>query len=179
MSDRQTVLVTGGASGIGLAIVEAVLAEGWRAIVADLDQASLDRCRDVLGASEPTGEVRADERRGRGGRHPRRSRPARAEFGPITGIVNSAGIGRDVPALDTSVDLFRKMLEVNLIGSFVVSREAAKHMQRARRRLDRQHRLRLRDQGQQGTCRLRRIQGRRAHHDQGHGGRAGTARASA
>ena len=52
MSDRQTVLVTGGASGIGLAIVEAVLAEGWRAIVADLDQASLDRCRDVLGASD-------------------------------------------------------------------------------------------------------------------------------
>jgi len=52
MSDRQIVLVTGGASGIGLAIVEAVLAEGWRAIVADLDQASLDRCRDVLGASD-------------------------------------------------------------------------------------------------------------------------------
>ena len=33
-----------------------------------------------------------------------------------------------MPALETSVDLFRKMLEVNLIGSFVVSREAAKHM---------------------------------------------------
>jgi NAD(P)-dependent dehydrogenase (short-subunit alcohol dehydrogenase family) len=51
-----------------------------------------------------------------------------AEFGPLTGVVNSAGIGRDVPALDTSVDLFRKMLEVNLIGSFVVSREVAKRM---------------------------------------------------
>ena len=51
-----------------------------------------------------------------------------AEFGALTGVVNSAGIGRDVPALDTSVDLFRRMLEVNLIGSFVVSREAAKHM---------------------------------------------------
>jgi NAD(P)-dependent dehydrogenase (short-subunit alcohol dehydrogenase family) len=51
-----------------------------------------------------------------------------AEFGALTGVVNSAGIGRDVPALDTSVDLFRRMLEVNLIGSFVVSREAARHM---------------------------------------------------
>ena len=37
----------------------------------------------------------------------------------------------DVPALETSVDLFRRMLEVNLIGSFVVSREAAKHMRPA------------------------------------------------
>ena len=59
----------------------------------------------------------------------RADRGLRGEFGPITGVVNSAGIGRDVPALDTSADLFRKMLEVNLIGSFVVSREAAKHMQ--------------------------------------------------
>ena len=33
-----------------------------------------------------------------------------------------------MPALDTSADLFRKMLEVNLIGSFVVSREAAQRM---------------------------------------------------
>ena len=56
------------------------------------------------------------------------SRPCEAEFGPLTGLVNSAGIGRDVPALDTSVDLFRKILEVNLIGSFVVSREAAQRM---------------------------------------------------
>ena len=127
MSDRQIVLVTGGASGIGLAIVEAVIAEGWRAIVADLDQASLDRCRDVLGASDR--QVRfermnvADEEAVIGS-----ISACESEFGPITGIVNSAGIGRDVPALETSVDLFRKMLEVNLIGSFVVSREAAKHM---------------------------------------------------
>jgi NAD(P)-dependent dehydrogenase (short-subunit alcohol dehydrogenase family) len=49
MADQQTVLVTGGASGIGLAIVKAVLAEGWRAFVADVNQTSLDRSRDALG----------------------------------------------------------------------------------------------------------------------------------
>jgi NAD(P)-dependent dehydrogenase (short-subunit alcohol dehydrogenase family) len=52
LSQEQTVLVTGGASGIGLAIIEAILAEGWRAIVADLDSSNLDRCRDALGASD-------------------------------------------------------------------------------------------------------------------------------
>ena len=84
MSDRQIVLVTGGASGIGLAIVEAVLAEGWRAIVADLDQASLDRCRDVLGASDR--QVRfermnvADEEAVIGS-----ISACESEFGPITG----------------------------------------------------------------------------------------------
>jgi NAD(P)-dependent dehydrogenase (short-subunit alcohol dehydrogenase family) len=127
MTKQQTVLVTGGASGIGLAIVEAVLAEGGRAVVADLDAASLDRCRDILGAQQDRVRYQqmnvADE-----DAVIRAVEAIEAEFGALTGVVNSAGIGRDVPALDTSVDLFRRMLEVNLIGSFVVSREAAKHM---------------------------------------------------
>jgi NAD(P)-dependent dehydrogenase (short-subunit alcohol dehydrogenase family) len=127
MAQQQTVIVTGGASGIGLAVVEAILAEGWRAVVADLEQRNLDRCRDVLSPSN--NRVRfermnvADE-----DEVVRTVAACEAEFGPITGVVNSAGIGRDVPALDTSVDLFRRMLEVNLIGSFIVSREAAKLM---------------------------------------------------
>ncbi|MET4291197.1 NAD(P)-dependent dehydrogenase (short-subunit alcohol dehydrogenase family) [Bradyrhizobium sp. LB8.2] len=55
MTGQQTILVTGGASGIGLAVVEAVLAEGWWAIVADMDQRSLDRCRDALGGADEKG----------------------------------------------------------------------------------------------------------------------------
>jgi len=127
MAQQQTVLVTGGASGIGLATVEAILAEGWRAIVADLDQKNLDRCRDILSPSnhrvrfERMNVANEDD-------VVRTVATCEAEFGPITGVVNSAGIGRDVPALDTSVDLFRRMLEVNLIGSFVVAREAARLM---------------------------------------------------
>jgi NAD(P)-dependent dehydrogenase (short-subunit alcohol dehydrogenase family) len=127
MSQEQTVLVTGGASGIGLAVVEAVLAEGWRVVVADLDPKSLDRCRDALGSFdnrvrfEPMNVADEDA-------VIRVIDSCEAEFGPLTGVINSAGIGRDVPALDTSVELFRTMLEVNLIGSFVVSREAARRM---------------------------------------------------
>lgn len=124
---QQTVLVTGGASGIGLAVVQAILAEGWRVVVADLNAESLERCKDSLG---PYGDrVRyepmnvADE-----DAVIRAVAACEAEFGPLTGVVNSAGIGRDVPALDTDVELFRRMLEVNLIGSFVVSREVAKRM---------------------------------------------------
>ena len=51
-----------------------------------------------------------------------------ADFGPISGLVNSAGIGRDVPFLDTDAALLRRILEVNLVGSFVVAREAARRM---------------------------------------------------
>ena len=125
MSDPQIILVTGGASGIGYAIVEAVLAAGWQAIVADLPGPNLDRAHEALGESgtrfEPV-DV-ADE-----AMVVRAVAAIEAEYGAITGVVNSAGIGRDVPALETSVELFRKILDVNLVGSFVVAREAAKVM---------------------------------------------------
>ena len=96
MAQQQTVLVTGGASGIGLAVVEAILAEGWRAIVADLEQGNLDRCRDVLSPS--SNRVRFERMNVAAEDEVVRTIGAcEAEFGPITGIVNSAGIGRDVP----------------------------------------------------------------------------------
>lgn len=131
MADRKVVFVTGGASGIGLAIVEAVLSEGWAAVVADYDQVGLDRCRDALGSARDRVRFErldvADEQA-----VVRSVEACEADFGPLTGVVNSAGIGRDVPALETSADLFRRILEVNLVGSFVVSREIARRMRNRR-----------------------------------------------
>ena len=49
-------------------------------------------------------------------------------FGKLDGVVNSAGIAADMPALDTPVELFRKILDVNVVGSFVVGRAAARLM---------------------------------------------------
>ena len=111
MSRPPTILVTGGASGIGLAIAKALLEEGWRVVVADLDEASLDRCRGALGRSD--GRVRfermnvADEEAVVDA-----ISACEAEFGPLTGLVNSAGIGRDVPALATSADLDETVAQV-------------------------------------------------------------------
>lgn len=124
---KSCVFVTGGASGIGLAIVEATLAHGWRAVIADRDVQSLDQCRVALERREELVRFErldvADERA-----VVHSLARCEADFGPITGLVNSAGIGSDLPAIETSADLFRDILEVNLIGSFVVSREVARHM---------------------------------------------------
>ena len=121
MTKQPTILVTGGASGIGFAIVEAVLAAGWRAIAVDVDAGHLASARnaelrfeqlDVADDDAVVKSIAACER----------------EFGPLSGVVNSAGIARDVPTLETSAALFRRILDVNLVGSFLVSREAAKAM---------------------------------------------------
>ena len=49
-------------------------------------------------------------------------------FGPVRGLVNSAGIGCDTPFFETSVEVFRKVLDINLTGTFTVAREAGKLM---------------------------------------------------
>jgi len=127
MTMQNTVLVTGGASGIGFAIVQAILEQGWSAVVADVDPSNLDRTREgltrqharvhfeQLNVTDEEAVVKTIAR-------------CEAEVGPLTGLVNSAGIGSVVPCLDTTTALFRRIVEVNLIGSFVLAREAARCM---------------------------------------------------
>jgi NAD(P)-dependent dehydrogenase (short-subunit alcohol dehydrogenase family) len=52
-------------------------------------------------------------------------------LGGLDGVVNSAGIAADIPALDTPVDLFRKILDVNVVGTFLVARTAGRLMRDA------------------------------------------------
>ena len=104
------------------------------------------------------------------------SRRSAETLGGIDGVVNSAGIAADIPALDTPVDLFRKILDVNVVGTFIVARAAARVMKdtgggaivnlasisgRAR---------------QQGAQRLRRVEGRGVRADAGDGQRSGALR---
>lgn len=128
MQINETIFVTGGASGIGLAIARALLDEGWRVVIADLSQERLTQASQALGGG--TEQLRTElldvtDEEG----IKRAIARADREFGPLTGLVNSAGIGADVACLATSTELFRKLIEVNLIGSFVASREAALCMQ--------------------------------------------------
>jgi NAD(P)-dependent dehydrogenase (short-subunit alcohol dehydrogenase family) len=128
MTDRGVAIVTGGASGIGLAIAKALLGEGWKIVIADLAQGPLDAARAelepiranatrcvVMDVADETSVIAGIDR-------------CEAGFGPVRGLVNSAGIGCDVPFFDTSVELFRRILDINLTGSFMVAREAGKLM---------------------------------------------------
>jgi NAD(P)-dependent dehydrogenase (short-subunit alcohol dehydrogenase family) len=128
MVERGVAIVTGGASGIGLAIAKALLGEGWKLILADLAQDPLEAARAELDQLTPNAtkcvimDV-ANEASVIAALH-----DCETGFGPVRGLVNSAGIGRDVPFFDTSVELFRKILDVNLTGTFTVAREAGKLM---------------------------------------------------
>ncbi|CUH58746.1 MULTISPECIES: SDR family NAD(P)-dependent oxidoreductase [Rhodobacterales] len=124
-----TILVTGGPSGIGRGIVEGVLARDWTAIAVDVSEGALaDLKADMSEAGdrlicEPLDVSNEDAVNSLIDRF-------EADGHAITGVVNSAGIGADVPALDTKMDLFRKIIDINLLGSFMVSQAVARHMVR-------------------------------------------------
>lgn len=128
MTKQATILVTGGASGIGLAIVKELVHHGWKVVAADIEQKTLDAAQEALAHETHRARfmrmdvTKEDEVK-------QSVALIEEEFGPLKGLVNSAGIARDVPFLQTTPELFRRILDVNLIGSFIVAREVALRLQ--------------------------------------------------
>lgn len=104
----RTALVTGGASGLGAACVARFRAEGIEAIAADVREgADL-----VLDVTDPAAVDSAIE-----------------DLPRIDILVNSAGIvGPNAPLTDVETDAFRRVIDVNLIGTFLCCRAAARRM---------------------------------------------------
>jgi NAD(P)-dependent dehydrogenase (short-subunit alcohol dehydrogenase family) len=107
-------LVTGGAAGIGAAVVRLLHQEGARVHVADVDQDAGRALAAELGdrASFVTLDVTDESTWAVALDGVRRS-------GPLTTLVNSAGAALKMPLLDTSPDDFRRIVDLNLTGTFL------------------------------------------------------------
>lgn len=121
--DGRRVLVTGGGSGIGQATVLRMLAEGGRVVAADVSPEGLAHTRSRAGAAVErlTTVVMdvADEASVVSG-----VRSAVETLGGLDALVNAAGILRSSHTEATSLADFERVVRVNLIGTFLVIREA-------------------------------------------------------
>ena len=97
--EGRTFVVTGGRSGLGAATAALLEREGARVVIADLPETDVTDEEAVRALLEPLDELH--------------------------GAVNCAGIGGGARVVGFPLDRFRRIVEVNLIGTFVVTSVAA------------------------------------------------------
>ncbi len=130
MDIQHTVaLVTGGASGLGLATARRLIAGGARVVIADLPSSNGVAVAAELGERArfaPTDVTSEDDVRGA-------IALATSAFGPLTAAINCAGIAIALRTLTREgphpLDTFAKVVTVNTVGTFNVIRLAAETMQ--------------------------------------------------
>jgi len=125
----RTALVTGASSGIGAETARALAAAGASLVVSARRRDRLDALMAELErAGAAVLAVTVDMRREDD--IVRCFAAARERFGGIDVLVNNAGLGRAAPISSAATELWREMLEVNVLGLATATREAIRDMER-------------------------------------------------
>ncbi len=120
-AERQVAVVTGGASGIGLATVERLAEDGFAVAAIDRNEAALAQAKQRLAGRTVTWHA-ADVT-------DRAAIKAIVDTQPrIDVAVCAAGVHWLVPLRDVTEEQFRRMLDVNLVGLFIVAQECIRRM---------------------------------------------------
>src|SRR3954471_17694031 len=124
LHEGRVALVTGGDSGIGRGVCEELAREGAAIVVADVGplDAAEALARELPRAIAVAMDVSDEDQVAAGFAR------ARDAFGTVDLLVNNAGIEMPHLLVDMPLDDWRKVLDVNLTGSFLCTREAARGM---------------------------------------------------
>ena len=130
--ENRTALVTGAAYGIGYAAAERFAAEGAKVVLSDLkghDEAAQRLAQTYPDVCAITIDVRDDDSVAAGVEQTIR------RFGSVDILVNNAAISAELhpgPFEKQSVEDWRRIYEVNVIGTFRMCRAVSPHMRRAK-----------------------------------------------
>ncbi|MGC6528142.1 MAG: SDR family NAD(P)-dependent oxidoreductase [Paracoccaceae bacterium] len=124
MSQKPLALITGGAQGIGYACAEALMEDGARIILADINKDGVIEAAEKLG----NGTVGMACDMGDVDQINAMFDMIEAEHGSVEILVNNAGIAAPGDFLSYEVETFEQVINVNLRGVFVALQRAAKTM---------------------------------------------------
>jgi NAD(P)-dependent dehydrogenase (short-subunit alcohol dehydrogenase family) len=122
---NKGVIITGGASGIGAATAKRMLEEGARVVIADLNADAGEALAAQLGGGERARFVRtdvADEA------SVTSLFDAAESFCGVDAVFSNAGIGHQALAVDYESADWRRVIDINLTGVFLMAREAMQRM---------------------------------------------------
>lgn len=127
--ENKVVLVTGGASGLGKAIVKASLGAKATVVVSDINEKSLEECEKELGnlvssdkLSKVVTDVSNEESAAKAIEH------AIDKFGRLDVLINCAGIMDAFDPVDAlDMEVWNRVIAVNLTGPVLMSKYAVKH----------------------------------------------------
>jgi 3-oxoacyl-[acyl-carrier protein] reductase len=123
--DGRVVLVTGGAGGIGRACGSWFAVRGACVVLVDVDGAACDEAASAIGARDALGLDVTDEAGVESA-----LQAVDRRHGPVGVLVNAAGIVGAGGVESMSVDAWRRVLDVNLTGTFLVTRATIPHLRR-------------------------------------------------
>jgi glucose 1-dehydrogenase len=124
MTDQPIALITGGAQGIGYACAEAISENGARIVLADINGDGVRAAAGTLGGN--TVAMECDM--GDAAQVSAMFDNIETEVGTVSILVNGAGIAIPNDFLETPLEEFTSVINVNLVGTFVALQRAAKSM---------------------------------------------------
>jgi NAD(P)-dependent dehydrogenase (short-subunit alcohol dehydrogenase family) len=131
--EGRVAVVTGGCSGIGLATVRRFAEEGAKLVIGDIDDEAGARIVEELGGSDRAAYVHVDVTDK--DQVDALFRTAKDAYGFVDIAFNNAGISPpdDDSILDTGIDAWRKVQEVNLTSVYLCCKAVIPYMQQQRR----------------------------------------------
>jgi NAD(P)-dependent dehydrogenase (short-subunit alcohol dehydrogenase family) len=125
MEIKNSAIVTGGASGIGLAIAEKFCQSGIFTIVIGRDEKKLESAQKMLGSNGKTIQFDLTELKG----IPELVKNIHRQYGHIDILVNNAGINLKKEFTEVTDEDFQTILHTNVNAVFALSREVVKVME--------------------------------------------------
>lgn len=116
--DGQLALITGGGSGLGLAMAQCLATAGARVVLAGRREDQLQRAAAAIGPQ--AGYLSHDVTRL--AEAPQLVGTVTQQFGPITILINNAGIHLKKPAVETTEDEFMNVLNTHVLGAHALTR---------------------------------------------------------
>ncbi|MCG8575118.1 MAG: SDR family oxidoreductase [Flavobacteriales bacterium] len=112
-------IVTGGSSGLGLAMAESLIAEGAKAIITGRNKEKLEKVASEIGAVAFHADAAKDED------IDQLFAFVMEKYGKLDGLINNAGIGGWAPIQEMSREKLREVFEVNVFGAAMMASKAS------------------------------------------------------